>query len=127
MPPNDQAAPPVAPAAGALLTDAQVKRLKVAIAVMTAVLVIGIVTLIGRVIYLAQNKAEPPRSPALAAPVSLTAEARLALPRLAQVKTISVSGTWLIVHHVSPTGDGVSILDLASGKALSHIRIDQTQ
>jgi Family of unknown function (DUF6476) len=127
MPTNDQSIPPSGPGTGALLNDAQVKRLKVAITVMTALLAIGIVTLIGRVIYLAQNKSDASRSLSIAQPLTLTPEARLALPRLTQVKTISVSGTWLIVHHVGPTGDGVSILDLATGKTLSQVKIDQTQ
>lgn len=112
--------------AGAILSDQQIARLKVAVIVMTAVLVIGVITLIGRIIYLASNRTDA----ATVAPASgsiLKPEAAVALPPGHDVKSIGMSGNRLIVHHVGPTGDGVAILDLTTGQVVSRIVVRRSQ
>lgn len=108
--------------AGAILSDQQIARLKVAIVVMTAVLVIGVITLIGRIIYLASNRTDAAATPPAAASI-LKPEAAVALPPGHDVKSIGMSGNRLVVHHVGPTGDGVVILDLTTGQVASRIAI----
>lgn len=108
--------------AGAILSDQQIARLKVAIIVMTAMLVIGVITLIGRVIYLASNRSEvATTAPAVGS--TLKPEAAVALPPGHDVKSIGMSGNRLIVHHVGPAGDGVVILDLTTGQVASRIAV----
>jgi hypothetical protein len=113
---------------GALLTDAQIKRLKVSIAVMSALLVIGIITLIGRVIYLASAKGDSTSpgaavatSQATAAP--LLAEATLPLPTGARLISSQLQANRLLAHYTGAAGDGLLVLDLATGRVLSHIKV----
>lgn len=111
--------------AGAILSDQQIGRLKVTVVVMTAMLVIGVITLIGRIIYLASNRTDPPLG--VAAGSALKPEAAVALPAGHEVKSITMSGNRLVVHHVGPTGDGVAILDLATGQVVSRVAVRRSQ
>ena len=112
------------PPAGALLSDDQIRRLKVIVTIMTAVLVIGVVTLIARIFYLASGTPAPAAQAQTAAQVALLPEARLTLPQGAAVKATRVNGNRLATHYTSPRGEGVVILDLSTGKQISHVRID---
>lgn len=111
------------PPAGAILTDQQVARLRMAVVVMTAVLVIGVMTLIGRIIYLASTRGEVVAATASAAAVSLTPEAMVTLPTGHDLKSATLSGNRLLIHHVGPSGDGLMILDLATGSVQSRITV----
>ena len=112
--------------AGAILSDQQIARLKSAVVVMTAALVIGVITLIGRIICLASNRGETATMAATAPAADLKPEAALALPSGHDVKSIAMSGNRLLVHHVGPTGDGVIILDLATGAIVSRVTVRRT-
>lgn len=115
------------PPTGAILSDQQIARLKTAVIVMTAALVIGVITLIGRIIYLASNRGETSAAvTAVTAPATLKPEAALALPAGHDVKSVAMSGNRLLVHHVGPTGDGVMILDLATGAVISRVTVRRT-
>lgn len=110
--------------AGAILSDQQVARLKLAVVAMTAFLVIGVITLIGRIIYLA-NRGDAPPAP-IAARQLMTPDATVNLPAGHDVKSVALNGNNLLVHHVGPTGDGVMIVDLATGHVASRITIRRT-
>jgi hypothetical protein len=118
---------------GALLTDEQIKRLKVSIAVMSALLVIGIITLIGRVIYLASAKGDGAATGA--APVAtnqpatapLLSEATLPLPTGARLVSAQLQTNRLLAHYTGAAGDGLLVLDLSTGRVLSHIKVGATR
>ncbi len=107
------------PPQGAILSDDQIRKLRIVVIIMSIALVAGVATLIGRVIYLANrgNEQAAPRG-------MLAAEPRLVLPAGASLKSTSVSGDRLSAHYTSPRGEGLIILDLVSGKTLSHVRIE---
>jgi hypothetical protein len=129
---NQPDSEPTVPA-GVVLTDTQIKRLKIAIAIMSALMIVGIITLIVRVIYLASGRseqagrAEPAGSALTSTAVggALMAEIKLALPAGASLKATSLSGNRLVAHYASPKGEGVVIVDLSSGKVMSHVRIGE--
>lgn len=100
---------------GALLSDAQIARLRWAVIVMTVLLVAGIATLIGRVMYLASGARENPSG--------LVSEATLTLPEGATLRGTALSGARLTAHYTGSGGDGVLVLDLATGKTISHVRV----
>jgi hypothetical protein len=112
---------------GALLSDEQIKRLKVSIAVMTALLVVGIVTLIGRVIYLASAKGESPATAASVAAMPagspLLADVTLPLPAGARLVTSQLQANRLLAHYTGAAGDGLLVLDLSTGRVLSHVKV----
>ena len=107
---------------GSLLSEQQVRRLKVAVVVMSALLLAGIVTLIGRIIYLASNRGEA-TAVAAGSGMVLKPEAAVSLPSGHDVKAVGMSGNRMFVHHVGPQGDGVQILDLATGQVVSRVMI----
>jgi Family of unknown function (DUF6476) len=121
--PRDESAANDAVPIGRPMSDAQIKRLKIAIAVMTALLIVGIVTLIARVIYLASSRPEQAGTALPAVSGQWLAEIRLKLPAGATLKTSTLQGNRLLAQYGGPSGDGILILDLATGKPVSHVRI----
>jgi hypothetical protein len=113
------------PAAGAILSDDQIRRLKTAIIIMSALLVIGVVTLIARVVYLASGRSEQAATTVVAnAGLSYQADIKLPLPPGASLKGTTLQGGRLLAHYTSASGDGVLIVDLATGKVVSHVRVE---
>ncbi len=120
-----------APVAGALLTDAQIAFLRRAVIVMTALLVAGVVLLIGRVIYLARGTGGQAANAGLvnaAVPQTLLPEARLTLPAGAEIKQMSLAGSRLAVSHTQPGGgEMITILDLATGTVVSRVTVERSK
>lgn len=98
-----------------------VRALKIAIVVMGVMIVLGLITIIGRMIYLASQGGRQPAAPALSARIA--PNARLALPPGAQVRHVALSGDRLAVHFDSPAGAGIAILDLTTGAQLSRVEL----
>lgn len=97
----------------------QLRLLKVAIAVMSAILVIGFAVIAGRIVYLVGHADRRAASPA--------ARTHLPLPAGAAVRGIAMSGERLAVHYEAPEGAGIAILDLATGKSVTHVDLSPQQ
>ncbi len=104
---------------GAILSDDQIRKLRIIVIAMSIALVAGVAMLVGRVIYLANrgNEQALPRG-------ALVPEARLRLPTGAALRGTTLAGDRLAAHYSGPTGDGVIVLDLVTGRTLSHVRIE---
>lgn len=107
---------------GAILTDDQIRKVRLAVIGMSVVLVAGVATVIGRVVYLANRGSE--QATVSRGGETLAPEARLVLPAEASVKTTSLAANRLSAHYTSPKGDGLLILDLVTGKTISHVRFE---
>jgi Family of unknown function (DUF6476) len=115
------------PVQGALLSDAQIALLRRAVIVMTALLVAGVVLLIGRIIYLARGPAAQAAS-AASMNTPLQTDVRLALPAGAVIRHISLAGSRLAVHHAQAGGgEAITILDLATGAVASRVAIEHSK
>ncbi len=108
-----------APEAGAgRPTNTFERNLKIVVIAMGLLIVLGVLTVIGRIIYLAsRGGAQSSSSGALA-----TAP-RLALPAGAAIRSLSMSGDRLAIHFDAASGAGIAILDLASGKVMSRVEL----
>jgi hypothetical protein len=109
-----------------MFTPEQERQLRRLVVGMGAVLVAGVALLIGRVVYLA-NQSNTQGKPAgvLAAggvAPKLLATVRLDLPAGAEVRAHALSGTALSVHWVSPTAQGIAVLDMSTGQ-VGHVGI----
>jgi hypothetical protein len=109
-----------------LLTDDQVRWLRRAVMIMTVALIAGVVLLIGRVIYLARPAAT--QGAMLGAgsvgQVPLLPEMHIALPVGADIKTLTLSGSRLVVlHSTVDGGDRILVLDLSTGQVLSRVSV----
>ena len=113
------------PAIKPMFDDAQMRKLRFAVITMGALLLLGFAVVIGRIVFLL-NRA-PPGDPAAAVPAmsdaALPADVRLALPAGATVRNLSLSGNRLAVHFDAPTGAGIAIVDLATGRAVQRIEL----
>lgn len=104
-----------------MFTDAQIRRLKFAVIGMGILLVLGFLTVIGRIVYLVSRS-----SPTVDRPVAATAvkqDVRLAMPQGAVVRHVSVSGNRLAVHYEWPAGAAVAVVDLATGNVVSTVEL----
>ncbi len=103
------------------LSGGQVKALKAIVAILGALIVAALLTIVARVIYLSTvQKSAPAATPTNSA---LAEEHQLALPVGAAIKNMSLQNNRLLVHYVAPSGPGAAILDLTTGKLLSTIVI----
>ena len=107
---------------GAILTDAQIAKLRLLVIGMSIVLVAGVATVIARIVYLVNRGGE--QATVSRASETIAAETRIVLPAGAIVKSTGLSGNRLSAHYTSPKGEGIIILDLATGKTLSHVRFE---
>jgi hypothetical protein len=70
----------------------------------------------------ASRAAEP-----LAALPVLDETIQLQLPAGAEVRSVTMSGRQLAVHHVAPSGEGITVIDLGSGKVIARVALDRGQ
>jgi hypothetical protein len=101
-----------------LLSPDQERWLRIAVITMGVLLVAGIATVIGRVIYLASGSGGQAASAG-----NLAATARLALPAGADVRSLSLSGQRLAIHYVAGGVPAIAILDLTTGQVVSRVEI----
>jgi uncharacterized protein DUF6476 len=111
---------------GSLFSHAQVAWLRRAVYVMSVVLVVGIIVLIGRVLYLVRAAGSgQSQSIAAAAPIiKALPDIRLPLPAGASVTSATADGSRLVVVYSRPgLGDAIAILDLATGQVMSQVHV----
>ncbi len=105
--------------AGVQLNDPQVRALRFAVIGMGMLIVLGLIALIGRIIYIV---ARP--GPQIATQSSTIApEVRASLPAGAHIRSVAIQGDRLAIHYDEPAGSGIAIVDLATGRVVSRVLI----
>lgn len=105
-----------------LTSGAQVRlqrNLKIIVIALAVLIGAGLATIVGRVIYLASGSPTQPAAPSLA----IRHEQSLGLPAGAQVRSVSLSGNWLAVHYEAAGAEGIAVLDLQTGQAITSVGI----
>ena len=118
-------APPPGLLASVPLNDGQVKGLKIAVSIMTGILVLGVLTLFGRIIYLVARPS-PTATAAAQVPPTIRAPAAamtVPLPAGAVVRQTTLSGDRLVLHYDAPTGGGILLVDTVTGQIISRITL----
>ena len=92
--------------------------LKFVVVALGVLLLAGLATVIGRIIYLASA---PPAQPVASSTVG--SSQTLQLPPGSEVRSISLSGDRIAVYYEMPEGSGIAVLDLATGRKTSHVSI----
>lgn len=101
-----------------------VRALKFAVIGMGVLIVLGVLTVIGRIVYLANQG--PRQASSVASAVSgarLAAMSKLSLPAQSHVRQVSLSGDRLAVHYEGATGSAIAIVDLVTGNVISRIEV----
>ncbi len=109
------------------------RNMKIAVVVMAVILILGFIAIIARIFYLSsRTPAQPPKATVTMQPssepraldlVKLAERGRLDLPAGATVRSMAFSGARLAVQYDAPSGGGIAILDLETGRAISRIAI----
>lgn len=118
-PGDDEDAPAPSLLGNVNLTDPQVRALRVAVIVMGVLIVMGLLAVIGRIVYL---MARPSGQP-VAVSGRLAPEVSASLPAGAHVKTVTLLGDRVAIHYESAAGSGIVVIDLASGRTMSRIKV----
>jgi hypothetical protein len=95
------------------------RNLKIIVIALAVLIGAGLATIVGRVIYLASGSPTQPAAPSLA----IRHEQSLGLPAGAQVRSVSLSGNWLAVHYEAAGAEGIAVLDLQTGQAITSVGI----
>lgn len=101
------------------LSPAGVKALKFAIVAMGVMIIVGLVLMVGRIIYLA-SKPKPAKTAATAV-TTLAAEVSVWLPPATRAKHLALDGDRLSVLYEGDGGSGAIVIDLTRGKTISSI------
>lgn len=91
-----------------------------AVAGMGGLIAAGLLTVVGRIAYLASRASPPPTARPDAAGAALSS---LVLPQAAAVKSMAVSDHRLALYYTAPEGDGITVVDLDTGRVISRIRL----
>lgn len=112
------------PTPGATMTPSQIKKLKIAIAVMSVLLVAGfILLLVG--IYLQTQKLDKRAAgaTALAPPVGIYGTMTLPVRAGAEVTHMLTDQGRLILHLRQPGSGEIAIIDLSTGREIQRLRL----
>jgi hypothetical protein len=116
------------PDSAAAAADAQARlqrTLKLVVVALAVLLLAGLLTVIGRVIYLASSPRTQPGAPASAAlSPAIRPELSLALPQGAVVRSVALEGNRLAVHYDAGGGAGIAVLDLETGRVITSVAIE---
>lgn len=96
-----------------------VRALKYVVIGMGILIVLGVLTVIGRIVYLANQGSK--QASIATSTARLAPAAKLALPALAHVKHVTMSGDRLAVHYEGPAGAAIAIVDLATGNVVARV------
>jgi len=101
------------------LSSPQVRALRIAIIVMSILIVMGLVAVVGRIIYLITK----PAAQVSASTGALVPEVTATLPSGAHVRNVTLQGDRLAIHYETAAGTGIAVIDLVSGRTLSRVHL----
>ncbi len=115
--------PSPAPTSDELMREKRLQRnLKIVVATLGAMILIGLGAVAVRVVGLATG-AKPASTAASPTAISTPGgDLAIELPAGAKVVSVSLSGNRLAVHHESPAGTGIAILDLDTGRRVADVK-----
>lgn len=114
------------PTSEELMREKRLQRnLKIVVAALSALILAGLGAVAVKVVGLAtgpKSASSPSVGSAATAVATPGGELMLELPPGAKVVSVSISGNRLAVHHESPSGTGIAILDVDTGRRLADVK-----
>jgi hypothetical protein len=109
---------------GTVFSPRQVRILKIAVIVMGVLLVSGFAFVLAAIVYQASH---PAQDATLTGAQAVSGEGALSIdlpvPSGAAVSAMSLDGNRLAVHLNGAAGPEITVIDLASGKVVAHVRL----
>jgi uncharacterized protein DUF6476 len=107
-----------------------VERLQILVVVLGVILIAGFAAVIGRIVYLALQPVQETATPKVTTPAPATTsttlfrnEAAISLPAGAKIEHMAVSADTLAIHYRNADGQGILIVDPATGETRQHLRM----
>ena len=112
------------PSATDLMREQRLQRnLKIVVAALAALIIVGLGAVMVRVLGLASGSGEKSKSQVITTIVaSPHGTLALEIPQGSKIISVSLSGNRLAVHHDGPAGAGIAILDLETGQRLFDVQ-----
>ena len=112
------------PSATDLMREQRLQRnLKIVVAALAALIIVGLGAVMVRVLGLASGSGEKGKSQVITTVVaSPQGTLVLEIPQGSKIVSVSLSGNKLAVHHDGPAGAGIAILDLETGQRLFDVK-----
>ena len=112
------------PADAALMRELRLQRnLKILVGVLGFLILAGLAAVVIRMVGFASGTARvAPATTGSSAAATGAPELGLELPKGARVVSVSVSGNRLAVHHESPEGTGITVIDLDTGRRIAEVK-----
>jgi hypothetical protein len=99
------------------------RNLKILVGGLGALILLGLGAIMVKVSGLAPGKSSSAGSTSTVTSVATPGgEIALELPKGAKVVSVSLSGNRLAIHHESPTGTGIAVLDLETGRRIADVK-----
>ena len=109
---------------GSTLTPNQIRKLKIAIAVMSVLLVAGFILLLVGIYLQTQRVGKPAEgAKALIPPVGIYGTMTLPVRAGAEVTHVLTDQGRLILHLRHPAGSEIAIIDLSTGREIQRLRL----
>ena len=109
---------------GSTLTPNQIRKLKIAIAVMSVLLVAGFILLLVGIYLQTQRVGKPAEgAKALTPPVGIYGTMTLPVRAGAEVTHVLTDQGRLILHLRQPAGSEIAIIDLSTGREIQRLRL----
>ncbi len=108
-----------------------VKRLQILVVVLGIILIVGFASVIGRIVYLALQPVQETaarKTTALETAIKSTTlfrnEAAIPLPTGAKIEHMAIGAGMLAVHYRNKDGQGILIIDPATGETKQHFHLN---
>lgn len=98
------------------------RNLKILVTGLGLLIVLGLMGIGYRMTTLTPSAGSGQSSTSVTSVVTARGDIALELPKGAKVVSISISGGRLAVHHESPAGTGITIIDLDTGKRIADVK-----
>ena len=108
---------------GATMTPSQIKKLKIAIAVMSVLLVAGFILLLVGIYLQTQKTGKAAGATAVSPPVGIYGTMTLPVRAGAEVTQMLTDQGRLILHLRQPSGSEIAIIDLSTGREIQRLRL----
>lgn len=108
---------------GSAMTPSQVRKLKIAIAIMSVLLVAGFILLLAGIYMQTQKLAKKPVASPLTIPAGVSAAINVHVKPGTEITQILADQGRLILHLRHAGGNEIAVVDLASGQEVQRIRL----
>jgi hypothetical protein len=109
---------------GSTMTPGQVRKLKIAIAIMSVLLVAGFILLLVGIYLQTQKLAMQPRSGARETPAGIFGMIDIPVRTGSELRSVEVEQGSMILHLRHPGGDELAVIDMATGREIQRFRLD---